>query len=295
MSNVICFDRVSEAKSILKSGISATSAHGRSELRTVAWYLINRTTYFPKQIESRLREVSKDYFKGMTEKYIDDSIKEIIASVKKENDNSSVDEMLSKIVIYKEELEQIEKIGHYDTERLAFIFLCVAKMIPFEQIYECNSEIYQLAWKYKYDNNTKTVLQKQVGRRVGGQEPTKRVNRLCQAGIVKYSTRINSAYKKSKEKPPAATTFSVPILRDDGDIAFVVEKPDRESLVLYYDRYKGYSGLINCEQCGKPVLRTGRRQKYCSACADVINHHPEKRDLCLNNSANLTHTAAIRA
>lgn len=279
MSNVIYFDRVAEAKSILKSGISGTSIRGRSELKTAAWYLINKTTYTIKQIESRLRQASEDYFRGMTDKYIDESIKDVIASVKRENDELVDEDSSLPLVIYKEELEQIEKIKHDDSERLAFIFLCVSKMIPFEQIYECNSEIYQLAWKYKYDNDTKTVLQKQVRRRVGGQEPTKRVNRLCQAGIIKYSTRINTAYKKSKEKPPASTTFSVPILRSEGEIAFVIEKPDKDSLVLYYDRYKGYKGLINCEQCGKPVLRTGRRQKYCPLCADVINHHPEKRDL----------------
>lgn len=279
MSNVICFDRVAEAKSILKSGISGTSIRGRSELKTAAWYLINKTTYTIKQIESRLRQASEDYFRGMTDKYIDESIKDVIASAKRENDELVAEDSSLPLVIYKEELEQIEKIKHDDSERLAFIFLCVSKMIPFEQIYEYNSEIYQLAWKYKYDNNTKTVLQKQVRRRVGGQEPTKRVNRLCQAGIIKYSTRINTAYKKSKGKPPASTTFSVPILRSEGEIAFVIEKPDKDSLVLYYDRYKGYKGLINCEQCGKPVLRTGRRQKYCPLCADVINHHPEKRDL----------------
>lgn len=279
MSNVICFDRVAEAKSILKSGISGTSIRGRSELKTAAWYLINKTTYTIKQIESRLRQASEDYFRGMTDKYIDESIKDVIASVKRENDELVAEDSSLPLVIYKEELEQIEKIKHDDSERLAFIFLCVSKMLPFEQIYECNSEMYQLAWKYKYDNDTKTVLQKQVRRRVGGQEPTKRVNRLCQAGIIKYSTRINTAYKKSKEKPPASTTFSVPILKSEGEIAFVIEKPDKDSLVLYYDRYKGYKGLINCEQCGKPVLRTGRRQKYCPLCADVINHHPEKRDL----------------
>lgn len=279
MSNVICFDRVAEAKNILKSGISETSVRGRSELKTAAWYLINKTTYSPKQIESRLREASADYFRGMTDKYIDANIKEIISITQKDSDDLKVADMSPSLIIYNEELEQIKAIGHDDTERLAFVFLCIAKMVPYEQIYECNSKLYQLAWKYRYDNNTKTVLQKVSGRRVGGQEPTKRVNKLCQSGIVKYSTRINTAYKKSKEKPPAATTFSVPILRNDGNVAFVIDKPDEESLVLYYDRYKGYKGMIDCEQCGKPVLRTGRRQKYCSACADIINHHPEKRDL----------------
>ena len=62
MSKTICFDRTAEAKRILKSGISATSAHARSELRTAAWYLINKTTYTAKQIEERLCSVSSDYF-----------------------------------------------------------------------------------------------------------------------------------------------------------------------------------------------------------------------------------------
>ena len=276
MSNTIYFDRVAEAKSILKSGIKGTSIHARSELKTAAWYLVNKTTYSARQIENRLRDVSVDYFKGMPENYINSSIRDVILSVKKETDRN-VDDVPSSIAIYKEELEAIASLCHDDTERLAFIFLCIAKMIPYEQIYECNAKLYRLAWKYKYDTNEKKVLQKLERRRVGGKEPTKRVNRLCQAGIVRYSTRIHAPYKQSNNKPIAAATFNVPILRSDGDIAFIINKPDEDSLVLYYDRYKGYGNIVTCERCGKPVLRTGRRHKYCSVCADIINHHPEKK------------------
>ena len=131
MSNVICFDRVAEAKSILKTGISGTSIRGRSELKTAAWYLINKTTYTIKQIESRLRQASEEYFRGMTYKYIDESIKDVIESLKRENDELVDEDSYLPLVIYKEELEQIEKIKHDDSERLAFIFLCVSKMSPF--------------------------------------------------------------------------------------------------------------------------------------------------------------------
>lgn len=278
MSNMICFDRVVEAKGILKAGISDTSIRARSELRTAAWYLINRTTYTTKQIESRLRNASENYFRGMPEDYITSSISDIISSVKKES-STEVSNDIQPITIYKEELDKIAELNHDDTERLAFVFLCVAKMIPYEQIYECNSQLYQLAWQYKYDTETKSVVGRQGTRRVGGNEPTKRVNRLCKAGIVRYFTRINMPYQQVKDRPTASATFSVPILQTEGDVAFVIDKPSKESLVLYYDRYKGYGGIVTCERCGRPVLRTGRRHKYCSDCADIINHHPEKRDL----------------
>lgn len=278
MSNTICFDRVAEAKSILKTGISDTSIYAKSELRTAAWYLINKTTYSARQIESRLRNAAENYFKGMPEDYITSTIGDIISSVKNESNTESSND-IQPITIYKEELDKIAELDHDDTERLAFVFLCIAKMIPYEQIYECNSQLYQLAWQYKYDTEAKSVVGRQVNRRVGGKEPTKRVNRLCNAGIVRYFTRINAPYKQVKDKPTASTMFSVPILQTDGDVAFVIDKPNKESLVLYYDRYKGYGGIVTCERCGKPVLRTGRRHKYCSGCADIINHHPEKRDL----------------
>lgn len=279
MSNTICFDRVAEAKNILKAGIGGTNTHARSELRTAAWYLVNKTTYTTKQIENRLRNAAADYFKGMPETYTDACIHDIISSVKQEQGNDDSDEISSSITIYKEELEHIRMLCHDDTERLAFVFLCIAKMLPYEQIYECNSKLYRLAWRYKYDADGRKVIQKQEGRRVGGKEPTKRVNRLCQAGIVRYATRINTPYRQSSNRPTASATFSVPILRKDGEVAFIIDKPDEESLVLYYDRYKGYGGIVTCEQCGKPVFRTGRRQKYCSTCADIVSHHPEKRDL----------------
>lgn len=283
MNDVICFDKVAEAKNILKSGVSGTSVRARSELQTAAWYLINKTTYTAKQAEARLRTAAADYFKGMPENYINTSIHKIISHVKEAQSNSSYDTPPS-LTIYQDELTEIETLGHDDTERLAFVFLCVAKMISYEQIYECNAKLYQLAWRYKYDTEAKKVLKKQEGRRVGGSEPTKRINRLCHAGIVRYSTRINAPYKTklSKDKPTASAMFSVPILQNNGDIAFIIDKPDEDPLVLYYDRYKGYGGILSCGQCGKPVLRTGRRQKYCAACADMINHHPEKRDLCFN-------------
>lgn len=277
--STICFDRTAEAKRILKNGIGSTSVRARNELWTAAWYLVNKTTYTNRQVAAKLRAATSDYFLGMPEDYIDASIQDIISSIKHENVLEGAESTPQAVTIYKEELEQIEALGHDDTERLAFVFLCAAKMIPYEQIYECNAELYRLAWKYKYDSNTKTVTGRQKNRRVGGNEPTKRVNRICQAGIVRYSTRINTSYKLTKDKPPAAATFTVPILRDSGEVAFIIEKPDEDSLILYYDRYKGYGGIMDCERCGKPVFRSGRRQKYCSACADLINHHPEKRDL----------------
>lgn len=280
MSNAISFDMVGDAKRILRSGISSTSARARGELRTAAWYLIHKTTYTAKQIEERLKLASQNYFHGMPAEYIDESIKSIISSVKNLDATKSAAGTPTPITIYKEELKQIEALGHDDTERLAFVFLCVAKMSPYRQVYECNSDLYRLAWSYKYDSAKKTVLQRQDRRRVGGSEPTKRVHRLCQAGIVKYSTRINRAFKLAHDKPPASAVFEVPIKQDGGEVAFVIDKPDRDSLVLYFDRHKGYSGIITCQRCGRPVLKTGRRQKYCGSCADELSHHPEKRDLC---------------
>lgn len=279
MSSTICFDRAADAKRILKSGISSTSVRARGELWTAAWYLIHKTTYTMKQTEERLRRAAEDYFRGMPDEYIDTSIKDIMSSAKDGNTSENASGTPPSITIYKDELMQIETLNHDDTERLAFIFLCVSKMTDYEQVYECNSDLYRLAWQYKYDTQEKKVLQKQDGRRVGGSEPTKRVHRICQAGIVQYSTRINRAFKLTHDKSPASAVFSVPIKRNDGEIAFVIDKPERDSLVLYYDRHKGYGGLITCEHCGRPVLKTGRRQKYCSSCADEINHHPEKRDL----------------
>ena len=152
MSKTICFDRTAEAKRVLKNGISATSAHARSELRTAAWYLINKTTYTAKQIEERLRSVSSDYFKGMPEEYINASIQEIMLSVQYGGAPDGTSDRPPSITIYKEELEKIAALCHDDTERLAFVYLCVAKMKPYKHIYECNAELYRLAWKYSYDS-----------------------------------------------------------------------------------------------------------------------------------------------
>ena len=276
MSGLICFDKTAKAKRILKNGISATSAYAKDELRTAAWYLINKTTYTAKQVEERLRSASSDYFKGMPREYIDTSIREVMASVKIE-DASSVDNAPKAITIYKEELEKIRTLGHDDTERLAFVFLCVAKMLPYSQIYECNAELYRLAWRYRYDTNNMKVIGRHEGRRVGGNGPTNRVNRLCQEGIVRYFVRTNKSSRL--KKPTSVAVFTVPIVRNDGEVAFIIDKPDEDSLVLYYDRYKGYGGIITCEHCSKPAFKTGRRQKYCEGCADEIKHRPEKRNL----------------
>lgn len=279
MNNMIYFDRVEEARDILKSGIASTSNSARRDLKTAAWYLINKTTYTKTQIEERLKKVSGDYFKGMPEKYVSDCISEIVTSAKEMRVNENVSDFNNEITIYKSELDRISKIHHDDTERLAFVFLCMAKMVPYAQVYECNSKVYQLAWRYYYDNATKTVMQKANKRRVGGSEPTNRVNSLCQLGLLKYFARINGTYSKAQSKSTASTTFAVPFLQNDGEVAFKITSPDADSLVLYYDRYKGYKGIITCEKCGRPVFKTGRRQKYCSRCAEVMNHSPEKRDL----------------
>ena len=218
-----------------------------------------------RQIEERLCSAAADYFMGMTDDYTNASIREIISSVKSEEGTAGKPNAPESITIYKEELEKIEALGHDDTERLAFAFLCAAKMIPYSQIYECNAELYRLAWRYRYDATSKTVVERVDRRRVGNDEATKRVNRICQAGIVQYSTRINSSHKRTGNKPTAAAVFAVPIICDSGEVAFKIDRPDEGSLVLYYDRYKGYGGIMTC--------------------ADDIKHHPEKRNLCLKIEA----------
>lgn len=299
MSAWICFDRVANAKSILKSGISPTSNRARRELKEAAWYLINHTTYSRKQIEKLLYEVSKDYFAGMPEEYITTNIKDIISYTQKQEDSETDEEDKSSsfqdskpVVIYRSELDKIEALGHTDTERLAFVFLAYTKYLknecerkrnpdekkqPLKYIHECNSELYRLAWWYVYDEKEKTVLRVQSGRlRVGGSRPAQRVTEICKAGIVKFVTQINFGYKFNQDSLPAISKFTVPILCDSGEIAFVIDKMDEESLVLYYDRYQGYGGITDCCCCGQPVFKSNNKKKYCRHCAEKAKRSQEK-------------------
>lgn len=140
------------------------------------------------------------------------------------------------------ELEQIEDLPTFDLQKLMFIMMCLAKTYKTNFIYlNSNSkvtlrEIYELA-------KVNTPLSKQDSA----------LYEFVKQGVVDI-----------KLKPLLKCCLL--LLENDKDKRTRIEfKPNSEMILEYY-RYLG-TKVVQCEMCGKSIIKTNNKVKYCKDCA----------------------------
>lgn len=282
---MIIFDKEKYVKKIVKEHITPNAIGVRFTLRLISKYYLTYSKYKPYQIKNILKKVSKDYFRGMPDKVINDEIEDIFASAKKsfnpnnesiesainesdcENDEEVIeleerteDDFTPKIVtIYKEELDRIIKLNNKNAENLAFIFLVVYKFFGYDWMYENNSDIYRLA-ELNASGNTKNEL----------------LYLLSKNKMIRFNTFVNKDYKNSKQNKIAETKCKVLFCTDDtNNVAFTIS--DYDDLILYYRDYVGDENIVRCVECGRPIRVTGNSKKYCNDCANMLKQESNKK------------------
>lgn len=156
------------------------------------------------------------------------------------------------IVIYKEELDLIQKELNYEYQKYLFIALCLCKYI--------GSEKYKNILFVK--NNTETSRQRIYTMSTCKEKRDKKPfigNCLMKDGFIEVVGLDMWKLTYFKEE-------GVPVLK------FI----PYEDMVYEYKQYIG-ENVARCEKCGKWIYKRSNRMKYCKECANLV-YNEQRRE-----------------
>lgn len=166
--------------------------------------------------------------------------------------------MPKEIVIYKEELDEIQKELNYEYQKYLFIVLCLCKYI--------NSEKYKDILFVK--NNTETSRQ--------------RIYTLstCKETRDKKPFIGNCLKKDGFIEIVGLDMWKLLYYRDEGEVA--LRFIPYETMVYEYRKYIG-ENVTRCERCGKWLYKKSNRNKYCKNCANIVYNEQRREAYNLEN------------
>lgn len=155
-------------------------------------------------------------------------------------------EPVKEIIIYKEELDIIQKQLDYNLQRLMFIILCLCK-------FQNNKNKNYLYFKNNSNISLAKILQISNVKSVDRKRKIKNFVPLAQQG---YIDTVNGEFQILYYKETGT-----PIMK----------------FVPYNDmiyEYRSYIGdrVIRCDECGKWIYKRGNKTKYCLDCAKIIKN-----------------------
>lgn len=152
---------------------------------------------------------------------------------------------IDSINITNAEMEMIHSLDGSMQERVMFTLLCLAKygdaVRPTNDGW-VNNESKQI---FKLANVVMTTMRQSL-----------LIHNLMTKGYVSFS------------KAPDNVNIKVNIINNDSDVALRIV--DFRNLGMQYMRYFG-GKYMECKECGIVIRRTTNNQKYCKACAKLIN------------------------
>jgi hypothetical protein len=158
--------------------------------------------------------------------------------------------------ITKSELETIAELGNKVLERLAFCFLCYAKLHNLRNE-KSTGWVYQTEYKKirKYGRISGTVT-----------ELYGLIGNLCDRGYLEISDRTHDMKTR------------VTFIDEDSEKAIFIN--DFRELGYYYNRHRG-ENIIKCEKCGR-LARGNKRgtKKYCNICAKTVSVYVPELKMC---------------
>lgn len=162
------------------------------------------------------------------------------------------------IIIYKEELDVIQKEFNYDLQKLLFIMLCVCKF-------------------YNRSNKKDYLFIS------AGSETT--LSKLSKLGECKFSRQdkkmlAHSLYEK-KYIYPELGKVKLLYYKDVG--TEVLKFIPYDTMIYEYKKYIG-ENVIRCFHCNKWIYKRGNKTKYCENCAKEISK--EQRKEIMQNKRN---------
>lgn len=280
---MIIFEREKYLDDIRKNGIRANDQNAKFKINYLISDLVLNSSYRKNKIISIVKSLASDYFQNLPDRLVDKELEEFYENARErileqdfaENHKNKI------ITLYESEMETIAGLKDDKLMRLAFAALILHKftgqfIIKGNEKYctsvkACEADIYRIA-QLNVSGTTKKKLWK----------------RLSDLGLVRYYVKTNSAWR-FQPNWMAMTLFVVPFnvdLREDKTNENVYKKITNYDDVLLYLRYwLGDENIIECADCGCPIVRNANAKRLCSNCA--------KKRKKVNDNGRYRHKLAI--
>lgn len=263
---MIIFENEKFLEDIRKNGIRATDQNAEFKIKYLIYDLVLNSSYRKNKIIDIVKALASDYFNGLPENIVINKLEEFYNNAKTrilvqdftESHKNKV------ITLYESEMKTIAELKDDKLMRLAFSALVLHKFTGqysddgdekyWKDVKACRADIYRIAQFDNVSGTTKYKLWKQ----------------LFDMGLVKYSAKVNSGWIFHSDWI-VFETFTVPFnvdLKDDKTNENIYKRITNYDDVLLYLRYwLKDENLIECADCGCPILRTASAKCLCSNCA----------------------------
>ena len=263
---MIIFENEKYLQDIKKNGIKATEQNAKFKINYLMADLTVNTSYRKNKIISIVRNLAKEYFAGLPDNLIEKELSDCYESVRSSiSEQDFADGHTDKVIrLYESEMETIAGLKDDKLMRLAFATLILHKFTGqflvngnekyYISVKACEADIYRIADFNGVSGTTKKRLWKE----------------LSDLGLVHYSVKTNSAWRFHPDWM-AMTVFTVPFnvdLKEDKTGEKVYKQISNYDDVLLYLRYWfGDENIVECADCGCPIIKTANAKCVCSNCA----------------------------
>jgi len=190
-------------------------------------------------------------------------------AAKKDNHLIEVDS----VTVYKDEIEEIERLSEDENERKAMVTLLVRKKID-RAAYACRKPDSQYKSYMSYPCNMKSFKR------------IKKEGHMDRAVDIFYGVMHGLDEKGLIEFMPRGNLWLhfMEGLKEGGEVAFEVTLNGFDCAGLYYERYKGSKRIGICPKCGAAYYKNSNKQKFCKLCSprrvDGVGDHKEFCEMC---------------
>lgn len=263
---MIIFENEKYLDDIRKNGIGATDRNAKLKINYLISDLVLNSSYRKNKIIDIVKNLASEYFYGLPDNLVEKELEEFYSNAKEkilaqDFTESHKDKI---ITLYESEMKTIAELKEDKLMRLAFATLLLHKFTGqfivngnekyYTSVKACEADIYRIA---QFDNVSGTIRKKLW-------------KQLCDMGLVRYYVKTNPAWRFHPNWM-AMTLFTVPFnvdLKDDKTNENIYKRITNYDDVLLYLRYwLKDENLIECADCGCPILRTASAKCLCSNCA----------------------------
>lgn len=272
---MIIFENEKYLQEIKKNGIGATDLYAKFKINYLIEDLVFNSTYRKNKIIEIVKNLAQAYFNGLPDELVEKELEEFYENAKSKMETLGVEnEHKNKVItLYNSEMETIANLKDDKLMRLAFATLVLHKFCGqyiingkeryYTSVNSCEADIYRIAQL----NNVSGTKKRQLW------------NDLTKRGLVKYFVKTNSAWRFHPNWI-AMTLFTVPFnvdLKEDRSNEEVYKSiTNYDEVLLYLKFWLNDDNVIECADCGCPILRTGTAKCVCSNCADIRKKASDK-------------------
>lgn len=265
---MVVFENDKYLNDIRKNGISATDSYAEKKIRDLISDLVNNSEYRKNKVLSIVKNIAKDYFYGLPESLIDIELNRLYSNAKSKDSTQKANESKNNrvVTLYESEMQTIASIKDENLMKLAFASLVLHKfnnqfvvdgeIRHFDHVKHCKADAYHIAGLDSLSGAAKDKMWKQ----------------LSDLELVKSTVIDNPAWQYRPDWI-AMTRFAVPYnidpLEDKSKEKVYKQITNYDDVLLYLRYWLKDKNLIECADCGCPIVKTSSTKCLCSNCASA--------------------------